>query len=86
MLTNKAWLTVSIPIHPKGVGWGPDQGSVQASQVLPYQTGPLWTTPLRNWRVAGPSHAWFSQCGGLPPGRGALEKGTKPLTETHGSV
>ena len=44
---QKAWLTVSALIHPKGVlsGWGQD--SVQASQVLPHQTGSsmsLWTS------------------------------------------
>ena len=43
---QKAWLSVSAQIHPKGVlsGWGQD--SVQASQVLPHQTGSsmsLWT-------------------------------------------
>lgn len=37
MLGNEAWLTVDIPIHPKRVGWS--QGSVQASQVFPHQTG-----------------------------------------------
>ena len=46
MLDEKAWLTVSTLIHPKGVlsGWGQD--SVQASQVLQQQTRSsmsLWT-------------------------------------------
>ncbi len=43
---EETWLTVGVPVHPKGVGWGWGQGSVQASQVLPHQTGKtisLWT-------------------------------------------
>ncbi len=51
----KAWLTVGIPVHPKGVGWSRGQGPVQGSQVLQQQnlenypfvylalcTGELW--------------------------------------------
>ena len=46
MLGDLARLTVSVPIHPKGVRWGSGQGSVQASQVLPHrsrQTISVWT-------------------------------------------
>ncbi len=38
MLDNKAWLAISIPVHPKGVRWGWGQRSVRVSQVLPHQT------------------------------------------------
>ncbi len=31
-------LAVSVPVIPKGVGWGWGQCSVQASEVLPHQT------------------------------------------------
>ena len=47
MLGDKAWLAVSVPIHPKGVQWGWAQGSVQASQVLPHrsqETISVWTS------------------------------------------
>jgi len=43
---QNAWLSVSALIHPKGVLSGLGQDSVQASQVLPHQTGSsmsLWT-------------------------------------------
>ena len=43
---QKAWLTVSALIHPKGVLLGRGQDSVQASQVLSQQTRSsmsLWT-------------------------------------------
>ena len=36
--TGKAWLSVSVLIHPKGVLSGWDQDSVQASQGHPHQT------------------------------------------------
>lgn len=29
------WLTVSVPAHHRGVGWGRGQGSVGAGQVFP---------------------------------------------------
>lgn len=34
MQGDKLWLTVSGPVHPKDVGWGLGQGSVQASHAL----------------------------------------------------
>uniref|UniRef100_A0A667ZQH7 TSPO associated protein 1 n=1 Tax=Myripristis murdjan TaxID=586833 RepID=A0A667ZQH7_9TELE len=46
MLVEKAWLSVSALIHPKGVLSGSGQDSVQASQVHPHQTlssMSLWT-------------------------------------------
>ncbi len=46
MLGDKVWLTVDVPIQPRGVGWGWRQSSVQASQVLPPHTRKiisLWT-------------------------------------------
>lgn len=39
MLGGKPWLTVGIPVDPKGVGWARGHASVQASQVTPDQTG-----------------------------------------------
>lgn len=44
-LGDHIWLSVAVPVHPKGVGSGcRGQGSVQAGQVLPHQTGkPFWT-------------------------------------------
>ena len=47
MLGDYDWLTVGVPIHPKGVQWGLGQGSVQVSQVLPHcsrQTISVWTS------------------------------------------
>ncbi len=46
MLGDRVWLTVGVPVHPKGVGWGGGQGSVQERQV-PHQTGK--TTSLWTW-------------------------------------
>lgn len=46
MLGNNAWPAVSDPFHPKGVGWGLGQDTLQASLVLPHITGKgmsLWT-------------------------------------------
>lgn len=39
MLSDKVWLTVSVPVHHKGVEWG-------WGQVVPHQTGKrisLWS-------------------------------------------
>lgn len=34
MLVEKVLLTISIPVYPKGAGWGRGQGSMWANQVL----------------------------------------------------
>lgn len=39
MLGDKVRLTVSVPAHPIGVGWGSGQGSVQRSHSLPFLYG-----------------------------------------------
>lgn len=39
MLDDKVWLTVSVSLLPRGVGWGWGQGSMQASMVFLHQTG-----------------------------------------------
>lgn len=34
MTADKGWITVSVPVHPEGVGGNRGQGSIQATQVL----------------------------------------------------
>ena len=36
MLGENVWLAVSVPVHPKGIGQGWGQGSMQTSEVLPH--------------------------------------------------
>lgn len=38
MLGDKAGLTVDVPVHPNGVGWGRGWGSVQVCQFLLHRT------------------------------------------------
>lgn len=45
MLGDQVWLSVSVAVHHKGVGWGWGHGSVQASQALQHQTG----KPISLW-------------------------------------
>lgn len=50
MLADKVWLTVRAPVHLKGIRWGWGQDSLQASEVLLYQT---WKTmSLKRWLCA----------------------------------
>lgn len=37
-LVSKAWLMVTVPVHPTSVRWGSGQGFVSASQVVPHST------------------------------------------------
>jgi hypothetical protein len=58
MLGELAWLTVGVPIQPKGVRWVWSQGFVQVSQVFPHRFCmdlTLCTGALSCWNRKGPS-------------------------------
>ena len=83
--------TVSALIHPKGVlsGWGQD--SVQASPVLPHQTGSsmsVWTLLCAQscWNRKGPSPNCFHKAGSMKLSKVSCyaEAFRVPFTRTKG--
>lgn len=64
MLGDRVWLTVSVPVPPKGVGWVWGQGSVQTSHVLPHQTGKTFSLWMCLWAWGQERDTLLSKPGG----------------------